>query len=75
MSKMAELDMVSYDIEQLYIEGMTEKNIAKTLDISVEMVYAWMELNGMAEEEQGARVFEHLVRNIEDFSPHQTVNS
>jgi hypothetical protein len=45
MSKMAELDMYAYDIEQLYIEGMTEKNISKTLDIPVEFVYAWMELN------------------------------
>ena len=48
MSRMAELDMMSYDIEQLYIEGLTEKNIAKTLDISVEMVYAWMEINSIA---------------------------
>lgn len=47
MSKMAELDLYAYDIEQLYIEGLTEKNIAKTLDISVEYVYAWMELNGI----------------------------
>lgn len=75
MSKMAELDMVSYDIEQLYIEGMTEKNIAKTLDISVEMVYAWMELNGMAEAEQGQRVFDHMVQGIQEFSPFETVNS
>jgi transposase len=52
MSKMAELDMVQYDIEQLYIEGLTEKNIAKSLDISVEMVYAWMEINGVAEKPQ-----------------------
>jgi transposase len=50
MSKMAELDMYAYDIEQLYIEGLTEKNIAKTLDIPVEYVYAWMEMNGMEEE-------------------------
>jgi uncharacterized protein YjcR len=46
---MAELDMVSYDIEQLYLDGLTEKNIAKTLDISVEMVYAWMEINGISD--------------------------
>ena len=26
-------------------------------------------------EAQGQKVFEHLVRNIEEFSPHQTVNS
>ena len=60
MSKMAELDMVSYDIEQLYIEGMTEKNIAKTLDISVEMVYAWMEINSIP---------------VDEYSPNATINS
>lgn len=49
MSKMAELDAIQYDIEQLYLDGLTEKNIAKTLDISVEMVYAWMELNGISD--------------------------
>ena len=49
MSKMAELDMYAYDIEQLYIEGLTEKNIAKTLDIPVEYVYAWMELAGITD--------------------------
>ena len=61
MSKMAELDMYAYDIEQLYIEGLTEKNIAKTLDISVELVYAWMELNGISIDEE--------------FGPFETVNS
>ena len=63
MSKMAELDMYAYDIEQLYIDGLTEKNIAKTLDIPVEYVYAWMEMNGVAETPQ------------EEFSPFQTANS
>ena len=57
MSKMSD---VAYDIEALYIEGLTEKNIAKTLDISVEQVYAWLQLNGLLEEE---------------FSPNATVNS
>jgi hypothetical protein len=57
---MAELDMYVYDIEQLYIEGLTEKNIAKTLDIPVEYVDAWMAMNGIEEE---------------PYSPHQTVNS
>jgi len=51
MSKMAELDMISYDIEQLYIEGITPKNISKTLDCPVEYVYAWMELNGIKEDD------------------------
>jgi hypothetical protein len=48
---MAELDMYAYDIEQLYIEGLTEKNIAKTLDVPVEYVYAWMQLNGIEQDE------------------------
>lgn len=45
MSKMAEVD---YDIEQLFLEGLTEKNIAKTLEIPVEMVYNWMKENGIS---------------------------
>ena len=57
MSKMAE---IAYDIEQLYIEGLTEKNIAKTLDIPVEMVYDWLETNGI---------------DAEELSPHATINS
>ena len=60
MSRMAELDLVSYDIEQLFLDGLTEKNIAKTLDIPVEYVYAWMQMNGISEEE---------------FSPNATINS
>ena len=71
MSKMAELDMYSYDIEQLFLEGLTEKNIAKTLDISVEYVYAWMELNGMFPEiiMPDAYPFE------DELSPYATSNS
>lgn len=77
MSKMAELDMYAYDIEQLYIEGLTEKNISKTLDIPVEYVYAWIEMNGVVEQDPAISkaVFESLVKGLEDFSPHQTVNS
>jgi transposase len=45
---MAEL---SYDIEQLFIEGLTEKNIAKTLDIPVEVVYDWLAQNSIIDEE------------------------
>jgi len=47
MSKMSE---IAYDIEQLFIEGLTEKNIAKTLDIPVELVYDWLSMNGIEEE-------------------------
>jgi len=60
MSKVAEL---AYDIEQLYIEGLTEKNIAKTLGCPVEIVYDWMKENGVADSPQ------------EDASPYATINS
>jgi hypothetical protein len=84
MSKMAEL---AYDIEQLYIDGLTPKNISKTLDIPVEMVYDWMEMNGIADEKDPWATIEdpHLV-DIEPpelevydmdevFSPFSTSNS
>jgi len=48
---MSKLSDVAYDIEQLFIEGLTEKNIAKTLDIPVEIVYDWLTLNGIQEED------------------------
>jgi uncharacterized protein YjcR len=48
MSKMSELD---YEIQELFIEGLTEKNIAKTLGISVEIVYDWLKSNGCWKEE------------------------
>lgn len=47
MSKVKDL---AYDIEQLYIEGLTEKNIAKTLDIPVEVVYAWLQENNIEDD-------------------------
>jgi hypothetical protein len=58
MSKVAEL---AYDIEQLYIEGHSPKTIALMLECPVEMVYAWIE-------EQG-------VGTDEDMDPYNTVNS
>jgi len=47
MSKMAELDMISYDIEQLWIEGKNPVQIAGELDCHVDMVHAWMRLNNL----------------------------
>jgi hypothetical protein len=58
MSKMAEL---SYDIEQLYIEGFSPKYIALTLECPIDMVYQWIESNGIEADE--------------DCSPYATVNS
>ena len=57
MSKVKDL---AYDIEALYIEGLTEKNIAKTLDIPVEVVYAWMSENGISDEEADAAEWDEL---------------
>ena len=54
MSKMAEL---SYDIEQLFIEGMDDAEIAETLQITVGEVGAWMKANGLAAEEDPAEYY------------------
>jgi orotate phosphoribosyltransferase-like protein len=51
---MSKLKDLAYDIEQLFIEGLTEKNIAKTLDIPVEIVYAWMAENNVTDEVDAA---------------------
>ena len=44
MSKLAEL---AYDIEQLYIEGYSPKTIAAMLSCDIEVVYEWVEGNGV----------------------------
>ena len=46
MSKMREL---AYDIEQLYIEGYGPKSIAIQLECPIEIVYAWIEDQGVEE--------------------------
>jgi len=60
MSKTTELD---YDIQELIIEGLSEKNIAQTLNCPIEVVYNWLRLNGMS------------VDLEEEFSPYRTRNS
>jgi DNA-directed RNA polymerase specialized sigma24 family protein len=44
---MAEL---AYDIEQLYIEGYSPKNIAAMLECPLTIVYDWLESNNVAED-------------------------
>jgi DNA-directed RNA polymerase specialized sigma24 family protein len=61
MSKLAEL---SYDIEQLYIDGFSPSRIAKILDCPLGIVYDWLEEQNVAEAPQE-----------EDFNPFSTVNS
>jgi len=44
MSKVAEL---AYDIEQLYIDGMSAKNIARILDCPIELVLTALQEMGV----------------------------
>jgi hypothetical protein len=75
MSKMAELDMYAYDIEQMYINGWSAYKIADVLDIPESYVHAWMEMNGV-EEQQDPAVSEAVFdRMVEELSPFETVNS
>jgi hypothetical protein len=50
MSLMRELESVSYDIEQLWIEGKNPVQIAGELDCHIDLVNAWMELNNLSAE-------------------------
>jgi hypothetical protein len=58
MSKLSEL---AYDIESLYIEGVSPKTIALMLECPVEIVYEWIESNSLDADE--------------DYDPYGTVNS
>ena len=60
MSKMAEL---AYDIEQLYIDGMSARLIALTLDCPIEIVLGCLKEMGVADKPQ------------EVFNPYETINS
>jgi uncharacterized protein YjcR len=59
MSVMSEL---AYDIEQMYIEGYRPITIAGLLDCHVDLVYDWIESNGLSAEESS-------------YDPYDTVNS
>ena len=60
---MSKLGDMSYDIEQLYIEGLHPTKIAKELGIPLTLVYDWLEEQNVAEEPQ------------EEYSPYETMNS
>jgi hypothetical protein len=60
MSKMADL---SYDIQELYIEGHSAKTIAALLDCPIEQVMGALEDMGVADTPQ------------EDYSPYVSMNS
>jgi len=55
MSKVAEL---SYDIEQLYIEGYSPKTIAVMLECPPSIVYDWLDQTNVTEETIGEHEYE-----------------
>lgn len=65
MSRLAEL---SYDIEQLYIDGFSPSRIANILECPPSIVYDWLEENSM-----GTDVAE--VPQDAEFDPFGTINS
>jgi hypothetical protein len=72
MSKMAEL---SYDIEQLYIDGLSARQISRQLECPVEQVLGFLNSIGVKDIEpadQGEAVFRNMV---EELSPFETMNS
>ena len=58
MSKLAEL---AYDIEQLYIEGLSASAIAEELNCPIGVVKGWIEGHGLDE--------------CEELDPYNTINS
>jgi DNA-directed RNA polymerase specialized sigma24 family protein len=60
MSAMSDL---AYDIEQLYIEGLSARYIARELNCPIETVLAWIESQSVADQPQ------------EEYDPFNTVNS
>lgn len=63
---MSKRNDLSYEIEQLYIDGFSPSRIAKILECPVGLVFDWLEENGfgMAKKPQE-----------EEFSPFNTLNS
>jgi len=60
MSAMKDL---AYDIQEMYIDGMSARTIARTLEISVDQVLSVLETFGVADNPQ------------EEYDPYITVNS
>jgi orotate phosphoribosyltransferase-like protein len=57
------LSDLSYDIEQLYIEGMSNQRIAKELNIGLEVVEGWLMAQSLSNDQTS------------DYDPYNTVNS
>ena len=68
MSVMSEL---AYDIEQMYIEGYSPKTISALLSCPIEIVYDWIDENGLS---AGGKT--EACYTMEDtYDPYDTVNS
>ena len=48
---------VAYDIEQMYIEGYRATSIASQLNIPLDLVYQWIEANGITEDLESGSYF------------------
>jgi hypothetical protein len=60
---MSAIKDLAYDIEQLYIEGMSARTIARTLNCPIEQVLGFLEDIGVSDSQQ------------DEFDPFQTINS
>lgn len=49
---MSKFDELYYDIEQMYIDGVSAKRIAQILECDIEIVYSVLEDMGVAEKPQ-----------------------
>jgi hypothetical protein len=68
---MSKIDELAYDIEQMYIEGYRPITIAGLLDCHVDLVYDWIDANGL-----GAGGKTEACYTMEDtYDPYDTVNS
>ena len=65
MTERVSMSDLAYDIEQMYIEGISPKRIAQILDCPIQMVYDWIDAEGLG------------VADLpqEDMSPYNTMNS
>lgn len=61
---------LSYDIEQLVIDGFAPGSIATQLGCPIEIVYDWLEDNNIQGEDEDVAEMPH-----EEFGPYETINS
>jgi hypothetical protein len=51
------MNELAYDIEQLYIEGLSAKAIAQTLDCPIEIVLGQLEEMGVVDSQQDKEIY------------------